>query len=61
MLKLETERWFSVEEIAAYFGISKEMTSRHVEREKMPIPPIGERLNPLAILFVELALTVMPI
>lgn len=41
MLKHDTERWLSVEEIAAHLGISKETIYRWVEREKIPAHRVG--------------------
>ena len=32
----EPERWYSVEEIASYLGVSKEAIYRWVEKEKIP-------------------------
>lgn len=37
----ETERWLSVEEIAAHLGISKETIYRWLEKEKIPANRIG--------------------
>lgn len=37
----ETERWLSVEEIAAHLGISKETIYRWLEREKIPAHRVG--------------------
>lgn len=36
-----TERWLSVEEIAAHLGISKETIYRWLEKEKIPANRIG--------------------
>jgi excisionase family DNA binding protein len=41
MLTHDTERWLSVEEIAAHLGISKETIYRWVEREKIPGHKVG--------------------
>lgn len=41
MLTHDTERWLSVEEIAAHLGISKETIYRWVEREKIPAHKVG--------------------
>ena len=41
MLLRETERWLSVEEIAAHLGISKETVYRWLEREKIPAHRVG--------------------
>ena len=41
MLTHETERWLSVEEIAAHLGISKETIYRWTEREKIPAHRVG--------------------
>lgn len=41
MLTNDTERWLSVEEIAAHLGISKETIYRWVEREKIPGHKVG--------------------
>ena len=41
MLMQDTERWLSVEEIAAHLGISKETVYRWVEREKIPAHRVG--------------------
>jgi excisionase family DNA binding protein len=41
MLTHDTERWLSVEEIAAHLGISKETIYRWVEREKIPAHRVG--------------------
>lgn len=37
----ETERWLSVEEIAAHLGISKETIYRWLEKEKIPAHRVG--------------------
>lgn len=37
----ETERWLSVEEIAAHLGVSKETIYRWLEKEKIPANRIG--------------------
>jgi len=37
----ETERWLSVEEIAAHLGVSKETVYRWLEREKIPAHRVG--------------------
>lgn len=37
----ETERWLSVEEIAAHLGISKETIYRWLEKEKIPAHRMG--------------------
>ena len=37
----ETERWISVEEIAAHLGISKEAIYRWLEKEKIPAHRVG--------------------
>jgi excisionase family DNA binding protein len=37
----ETERWLSVEEIAAHLGISKETIYRWLEKKKIPANRIG--------------------
>jgi excisionase family DNA binding protein len=37
----ETERWFSVEEIAAHLGISKETIYRWLEKRKIPAHRVG--------------------
>ena len=37
----ETERWLSVEEIAAHLGVSKETVYRWLEREKVPAHRVG--------------------
>lgn len=36
------ERWLSVEEIAAYMGISKETVYRWLDRRKIPAHRIGK-------------------
>ncbi|MBL7556438.1 MAG: helix-turn-helix domain-containing protein [Bdellovibrionaceae bacterium] len=43
MLSQDTERWLSVEEIAAHLGISKETIYRWVEREKIPAHRVGRQ------------------
>jgi excisionase family DNA binding protein len=37
----ETERWLSVEEIAAHLGVSKETVYRWLEKEKIPAHRVG--------------------
>ncbi|MCK6600086.1 MAG: helix-turn-helix domain-containing protein [Bdellovibrionaceae bacterium] len=37
----ETERWLSVEEIAAHLGVSKETIYRWLERKKVPAHRVG--------------------
>jgi excisionase family DNA binding protein len=37
----EAERWFSVEEIAAHLGISKETIYRWLEKKKIPAHRVG--------------------
>lgn len=37
----DTERWLSVEEIAAHLGISKETIYRWLEKEKIPAHRVG--------------------
>lgn len=37
----ETERWLSVEKIAAHLGISKETIYRWLEKEKIPAHRMG--------------------
>jgi excisionase family DNA binding protein len=37
----ETERWLSVEEIAAHLGVSKETVYRWLEKEKIPSHRVG--------------------
>lgn len=39
----EPERWFSVEEIAAHLGVSKETIYRWVEKEKIPAHKVGRQ------------------
>lgn len=41
MLTQDTERWLSVEEIAAHLGISKETIYRWVDHEKIPAHRVG--------------------
>jgi len=41
MLTPESERWLSVEAIAAHLGVSKETIYRWLEREKIPAHRIG--------------------
>jgi len=36
-----TERWLSVEEIAAHLGISKETVYRWLEKDKIPAHRVG--------------------
>ena len=38
----ESERWFSVEEIAQHLGVSKETVYRWLERQKVPAHRIGK-------------------
>lgn len=37
----DTERWLSVEEIAAHLGVSKETIYRWLERKKVPAHRVG--------------------
>ena len=37
----DSERWLSVEEIAAHLGVSKETVYRWLEREKIPAHRVG--------------------
>ena len=37
----QTERWLSVEEIAAHLGISKETIYRWLEKKKVPAHRVG--------------------
>ncbi|MGZ3634331.1 MAG: helix-turn-helix domain-containing protein [Parachlamydiaceae bacterium] len=37
----ETERWLSVEEIAAHLGLSKETIYRWLDKEKIPAHRVG--------------------
>lgn len=37
----ETERWLSVEEIAAHLGLSKETIYRWLDKEKVPAHRVG--------------------
>lgn len=37
------DKWLSVEEIAAYLGISKETVYRWLEREKIPAHRVGKQ------------------
>ncbi len=37
-----TDRWYSVEEIAEYLGISKETVYRWVDRSKIPAHRVGK-------------------
>jgi excisionase family DNA binding protein len=37
----DTERWLSVEEIAAHLGISKETIYRWLEKDKIPAHRVG--------------------
>ncbi len=37
----ETERWLSVEEIAAHLGVSKETIYRWLEKKKVPAHRVG--------------------
>ena len=37
----ETERWLSVEEIAAHLGVSKETIYRWLEKQKIPAHRMG--------------------
>jgi excisionase family DNA binding protein len=37
----ETERWLSVEEIAAHLGLSKETIYRWLEKQKIPAHRMG--------------------
>ncbi len=39
----EAERWRSVEEIAAYLGVSKESIYRWAERRKIPSHKVGKQ------------------
>ncbi len=39
----EPERWYSVEEIAAHLGVSKETIYRWVEKEKIPAHKVGRQ------------------
>lgn len=39
----ETERWLSVEEIAAHLGISKETIYRWLERGRIPAHKVGKQ------------------
>jgi excisionase family DNA binding protein len=38
---MSEERWFSVEEIAAHLGLSKETVYRWLDRKKIPAHRIG--------------------
>lgn len=39
----EIDRWFSVEEIASYLGVSKESIYRWVESKNMPAHKVGRQ------------------
>lgn len=39
----EIDRWFSVEEIAKYLGVSKESIYRWLEGKKMPAHKVGRQ------------------
>jgi len=42
-LQAVTERWLSVDEIAAYLGVSKESIYRWAEKRKMPSHKLGRQ------------------
>ena len=37
------ERWYSLEEIAAYLGVSKESIYRWIEKKKIPAHKVGRQ------------------
>jgi excisionase family DNA binding protein len=40
--ELQSDRWFSVEEIAEHLGISKETVYRWIDRAKIPAHRVGK-------------------